>query len=136
MPIKILNCKFGLTREEVAVLWNLAREAGNMDDGEVVINCVDRQEIKRLNKLYRKSDQATNVLTFSYGDGKHDIALCCEVAEKEARERGADIKRYLAWVMVHAFLHAAGMDHERGDEEKLAMERTEKDILKKAGWVR
>jgi len=64
---------------------------------------------------------------------EHDVALCLEVAEREASERGAELKDYVARLIVHAFLHATGMDHEQSEEAR-SMAKLERKVLDKCGY--
>ena len=134
MSVIILCEKFLLSQEEVELLWKKVREETGVSDDEVTVRCVREETIKELNKKYRGIDRATNGLTFSYGDGQHDIALCLLVGKREAEQGGFDWSDYVAWLLVHTFLHAAGMDHTRSDEEDKKTLALEKKILQLAGF--
>ena len=133
----MLDCEeFPLTKQEVDTLWELVRNEKNLPDDTIAIRCVDTQEVRRLNALYRGKDTPTNVLTFSYEeDSEHDIALCMDVAIQEAKDRDMDIRDYCALLVVHALLHAGGMDHERSEQEAQHTEELERTILQQAGFV-
>lgn len=113
-------------------LWQATRTYRDFPDDQVNVRVVSENEIRELNKKYRGKDKSTNVLTFNY-DGEHDIAVCLEVAQREAKEKGVSEWDYVAWLLVHAFLHATGMDHEKSEEEAREMEQAEREILTKAG---
>lgn len=138
MPVIIQGENLPVTAEEAQRLWTETIAATAHGDDEVVVRGVDEEESRRLNLEYRKKDAPTNVLTFSYPAGSegvsHDIALCLPVAEKEAGERGVESRDYVALLLVHAFLHAVGMDHERSAEAAAAQQEAEVAILTKAGW--
>lgn len=138
------NAIFALSRGDVDRLWAETRTAAAHGDDEITIKCVDEEESKRLNKKYRDQDAATNVLTFTYNNdlsrqelplSGHDIALCLAVAEREARDRRVALRDYIAVLLVHAFLHAAGMNHERSDTEAKAAQQAERKILKSCGFL-
>lgn len=133
MPVFVQCNGFPLSDEEVAGLWRETVALRQYPDELVTVCCVTEREIKRLNKQYRGVDTATNVLTFSYGE-EHDIALCLEAARQEAGWGGRKLKDYAAWLLVHAFLHVTGMDHEGTSEEADKMEKLEGAILKKKGF--
>jgi probable rRNA maturation factor len=136
MPCQVQCDDFVLTDKEVATLWELTRGETVFSDDIVSVQCVSAEEMKRLNFEYRKKDSPTNVLTFSYNeDHEHDVSLCMDVAEKEAQERGDTIRDYVALLLVHAFLHVCGMDHERSLGEAKKTEDIEKKILSTAGFV-
>ena len=136
MPVSLQGEKFILSQEEVELLWKKVREETGTGDDEVTVKCIGDDEIKELNKKYRGKDMATNVLTFSYGDGKHDIALCLGVAKREMEQSDVGLSDHVAWLLVHAFLHVAGMDHERSSKEDRKMRITETKILEASGFTR
>lgn len=132
---------------EVEQLWQETIRARDFPDETVNIKCVSPAEMRTLNKQYRGKDAPTNVLTFNYpstpavagqaGSGQaseYDIALCLSVAEREVSERGVSLRDYVARLLVHAFLHATGMDHERSYEEARDTEQAERKILQAAGF--
>lgn len=136
MPLSLQSQQFPLTHTESENLWQHVRSATNVPDEDVALQVVDIEEITRLNKQYRKKDAPTNVLTFSYNtEGEHDIALCIEIATKEARERDIALRDYVALLLVHALLHATGIDHEESEEESMRMQALERDILLSCGFV-
>jgi probable rRNA maturation factor len=118
-----------LEDRQVYALWRETLRYAKAADQDVTLRCVSAEEMQQLNKQYRGKDTPTNVLTFSYGKGVHDIALCLDVIENEAAQQSADPKDYLALVVVHGFLHALGMDHERSRQDEAKTLQAEKDIL-------
>ncbi len=134
MPVFVQGNGFPLSDEEVAGLWRETKGVSQYREGEITVRCVGKKEMRRLNREYGGKDEATNVLTFSYGE-EHDVALCLEVARQEASWSGGELKDYVAWLLVHAFLHVTGMDHEGTGEEAGRMEELEKVILKERGFL-
>ena len=109
--------------------WVRAAAAGPT---KVTVRLVGAAEGRRLNQAYRGKDYATNVLTFTYGQGVGDIVLCPALIAKEAAEQGKPLERHYAHLTVHAILHLRGYDHE--DAAGAArMERAEIRILKAFG---
>ncbi len=135
MPVGLQQCEeLPVSFEDVELLWKRVREETGAGDDEVTVKCVSEEEIRKLNQKYRGIDKSTNGLTFSYGDGRHDIALSLEVAEREAEQRGLDWSDYAAWLVVHALLHAGGMDHARSGEAEEKTREAEKRILRTSGF--
>ena len=81
---------------------------------EINILFCNIDKIKELNKQYRKKNTATDVLSFyGYNDNiLGDIAICCEVAKKEAQKAGMNEKEFLLFLIVHGFLHLLGYTHD------------------------
>ncbi len=126
-----------LMQEDVQSLWDAVREkTGYQEQDQVSIQCVSEDKIRLLNKQYRSKDAPTNVLTFSYGDNEgHDIALCMSIAVSEAADRKVDIRDYAALLLVHALLHAAGLDHDHSAQEDARTKEYERAVLTRCGFV-
>ncbi len=134
MPVITHELPEAFTTQEVELLWSKTIAYASHADDEVTVKIVSEDEIRRLNKEYRQKDAPTNVLTFSYG-AEHDVAVCWSVVEREAGERDSTVRDYAALVLVHAFLHVVGMDHERSSEEAEKTHEAEQEILKRAGFT-
>lgn len=104
---------------------------------EVTLRFVGAREGRRLNRAYRGSDHATNVLTFVY-DGQMslsgDIVLCAPVVRREARAQGKRLIAHYAHLVIHGMLHLQGYDHQR-DDDAARMEARESEILAALGYV-
>jgi probable rRNA maturation factor len=79
-------------------------------------------EVKKLNKLYRKKDKTTDVLSFpllegrklSSGDGKialGDVVISVPQTKRQSVKIGKSFKGELALLLVHGILHLLGYDH-------------------------
>jgi len=105
---------------------------------EVTVRYVAAAEGRRLNRVYRGKDYATNVLSFPYestgGRVVGDVVICAPVVAREAREQGKATDAHHAHLLVHGLLHLQGYDHER-DAEARRMERRERAILAKLGFA-
>lgn len=132
MPVTLHCDTFPLTASDVEKLWQLTRAYRQFPDEEIAVACVSEEKIQSLNNQYRGKDTPTNVLTFSY-DTEHDVAVCSSVIEAEAAQRSVSITDYFALVLVHAFLHVVGMDHEASPAAAIETEAAERAILEQAG---
>lgn len=85
---------------------------------------VGRQEIKRLNKVYRKKNQVTDILSFAeYRNLAQiravvdkslflgELVLCYDDIKEYAKKRGLALKKELAKVVSHGVLHLLGLQH-------------------------
>jgi probable rRNA maturation factor len=136
MTLELQCNQFPLTQGQAEGLLDTASNAVRVSDGgQVVVRCVSTEEMQGMNATYRKKDTPTNILTFSYDENEHDIAICMDVAEQEAKDRNVGITDYTALLLTHAFLHVFGMDHERSGDEEKKTEELEKEILSNAGFT-
>jgi probable rRNA maturation factor len=134
-----LNMQFaapraGLPAPESFRRWAAAALIENVD---VTIRLVDRDEGLALNATFRHRRKPTNVLTFAYPETSPlsgDIVLCVPVVKDEARTQGKLVEAHLAHLTVHGMLHLQGFDHHRRAEAEL-MEGLETEILCKLGYA-
>jgi probable rRNA maturation factor len=87
-------------------------------DGEVSVLITSSREMRRLNKLFRKKDKPTDVLSFpaesaAGEDLLGDIAISAEIAHANADRLGHSYETELRILMLHGLLHLAGYDHEQ-----------------------
>lgn len=134
MPVDFVCPEAPLDSGDAEKIWAEVCQARKWPDDQVAVRCVAEEQMQMLNRQYRQRDRATNVLTFSYGDGVHDVALSLDVAKREAAEVGIAFREYVAWLITHAMLHAAGMDHERSEAEASETENIENMILRASGF--
>ena len=99
----------------------------------VALRVVSSPEGRRLNRVFRRRDYATNVLSFSYGGGHGDVVLCHPVIARESRRQGKSLRAHYAHLVVHGILHLRGHDHLAKDDAA-RMERAEIRILRRLGF--
>lgn len=99
-------------------------------DAEIVLRFVGAREGRRLNRVFRKRDYATDVLTFVYGDRpvRADIVICVPVVRTAARAQGKTLRQHLAHLVIHGALHAQGHDHVTAAQAR-AMQALERRLL-------
>ncbi len=92
---------------------------------------INKKEIKELNKVYRKKNKVTDVLSFNLHSKEilGEIVICLEEAKKQALEKKKTIKSELKLLTVHGLLHLLGYDHEKSKKEEKRQEEKEKEIL-------
>ncbi|MGH9671234.1 MAG: rRNA maturation RNase YbeY [Terriglobales bacterium] len=109
--------------------------------GRVTILVTGSAQLRRLNRRFRRTDQATDVLSFpARGKGARasrphprvagDIAISAEVAAENARRFGHSAAAELKVLILHGLLHLAGLDHER---DRGQMSRREEQMRRKLG---
>ena len=104
---------------------------------EISILLAGDQEVRGLNRDYRKIDAPTNVLAFASGPAPAgteavrllgDVVLAFGTVRREAEERGLEMADHLTHLVIHGVLHLLGYDHEAAPDAE-AMERAEAYIL-------
>lgn len=120
----------------------------------------DDSAIHSMNREFRDTDRATDVLSFPMIDYTEpgsfdgieeqseqyfdpdsgelllgDIVISVERAIAQAAEYGHSLKREMAFLTAHSMLHLFGYDHMR-DDEREEMERMQEEILAKLGITR
>lgn len=118
------------------------------------------ENIRTINKENRNIDAETDVLSFPVIDFKPpcnydmidendfsqfdydtgmlmlgDIVISYEHVINQAHRYGHSIKRELSFLILHSILHLFGYDH-MTDDDRLAMEDVQKNILNKLGITR
>lgn len=133
-----------------------ASEVGEFGDKiEVSVMLTDNEDIRELNKMHRRIDRATDVLSFpllEFSEDKHavmdsadfgedgcvmlgDIVISLERAAAQAEEYGHSLLREVGFLTVHSMLHLYGYDHMEEDEEREMFGLQEK-ILNEMGLER
>lgn len=103
LPVKKLHrtARFLYKREKVL----LSRRVS-------LVFCSDR-EIRRLNKRYRGTDRATDVLSFFFGDDDllGEIYICSRRAAAQAKRYGLSNEHEILRLFIHGFYHLMGYEH-------------------------
>jgi probable rRNA maturation factor len=102
------------------------------------------EEIRIINKKYRKIDKATDVLSFPMFEKEEiqeliqenypiddvlgDLIISIPKVKEQAIEYGHSFERELAYMVVHGFYHLMGYDH-MVDSDKVVMRAKEDEIL-------
>jgi probable rRNA maturation factor len=119
----------------------LRRVAPPRARGVVSVALVSDQRVRALNRTYRRTDYATDVLSFpnSGSTNPHslipnpflgDIVIARGVARRQARQAGHSEQTELRVLALHGLLHLLGYDHERDDGR---MRRVERRLRRKGG---
>ena len=85
---------------------------------------VGQDKIRSINKLYRKKDYVTDILSFPY-EYFGEIYICLDKVQQKAKAFNTTPEDYLNYLLVHGMTHLLGHDH--GDE----MDKIEKKYTKK-----
>ncbi len=110
----------------------------NLNSRSVAIAFVTDTEIARLNKTYRRKNEATDVLSFPAQPAKRpnkktflgDIAIAPAVARRYAKKHGRTLENEICILILHGILHLLGYDHET---DRGQMDRIEHKLRRKLG---
>ena len=126
------------------VLNKCFEEEGLLDSKLIItITFTTPEEIRKINKKYRKIDRATDVLSFPmfekeeleekiknkdflYEDVLGDIIISINKVREQAEEYGHSFERELSYMLVHGFYHLMGYDHIEEEDKKIMRPKEEK----------
>jgi rRNA maturation RNase YbeY len=120
------------------------RKIGGLQPHTILgLSFVGEREMTRINRVYRKKNRPTDVLSFPAPEPFRsngylgDLVICLPVLKRQARNEGHSVEVELKVLLVHGFLHLLGMDHEgtsaRARLEARKMGRWETRLLGKLG---
>ena len=144
--ITYLNIKEDETYEKTVekVINKCFEEEGLIDSKLIItITFTTPEEIRKINKKYRKIDRATDVLSFPmfekqeleekiknkdflYEDVLGDIIISIDKVKEQAEEYGHSFERELSYMLVHGFYHLMGYDHIEEEDKKIMRPKEEK----------
>ena len=122
------------------------KATGNDKEGlEVTVSFATEEKIREFNNQYRQVDRATDVLSFPMLNINYnqkvdefvddvlpngalylgDVVICKKVAKRQAKEYGHSLKREVAFLALHGFLHLLGYDHIEKNDEEIMMAKSE-----------
>ena len=94
------------------------------DRSEVSVRVIGDAEMSALHIKHSGVDGTTDVLTFDHESNassiRADIAVCFDVATREAKKRGHCVQNELLLYIVHGLLHCIGFDdHDEEDHKRM-----------------
>lgn len=92
----------------------------------VSIAFVSPLAIRKANRLYRKQDRVTDVLSFNLTSDHGELLICYEQARRQAKEMKHRVQDEVTFLIVHGILHLFGHDHERPRDAKAMFSIQEK----------
>jgi len=96
--------------------------------GEVHVLLTDDAALRRLNRLFRGKDKATDVLSFPASREATgmagDLAISLDHAQQQASAFGHTLVEEVKILLLHGLLHLAGEDHETDSGQMAAREAT------------
>ena len=102
---------------------------------EVSIVLTDDDQIRELNRVYRKKDRPTDVLAFAQREGEHgaafaqllgDVIVSVPTAARQAKAAGRPVLDEVTMLVAHGLLHLLGWDHETAAKDRAMRAETER----------
>lgn len=97
------------------------------DKYELSLVFTTAKKIQNLNRIYRKINEPTDILSFPLSKNSGEIFICKTEARRMAKEFGRQYENFLDFLLIHGLVHLKGYDH--GPK----MEKLEKGWRKKFG---
>ncbi len=72
---------------------------------------VSEKKIHSLNKIYRKINSPTDILSFSVDKDSGEIFICQKIAKKMAPDFERKYNNFITFLFVHSCVHLLGHDH-------------------------
>jgi rRNA maturation RNase YbeY len=139
--------KFRIDKKIFSTVAKKVLAGENKESQKISLAFLGKEEIKKLNKKFRKKNKPTDVLSFDLNSNFKmqnskfnylgEIVICPEMVKPDKNQRHFDgpatilAERDLVRVFVHGILHLCGYDHEKSEKEAEEMERREKFYLSK-----
>ncbi len=130
----------GLKKNNILLIFEKILEILQIRDSGVSLIICNNDYIKKINKLYRHKNKATDVISFAYNEAPFpspalntnplgDIYISLEKASENAPSYGNDLHSEFKRLTVHGILHLLGYDHELSAYRENKMRKKENEIL-------
>ena len=118
----------------------LALKSLGFEEAELSVLLVSDRRMQALNRQYLGRNRPTDVLAFAQweggGEALHpdwlgDVVISAETAAEQAVREGAALNQELDLLLVHGILHLIGYEHTGPEREAAAMEKKQKQLLRR-----
>jgi len=112
-----------ISKKLLEKVGNVVLKGEGKGDANVSVAIVSGEEMRKLNKTYRKKDQATDVLSFSGAgylegsessnkeEGLGEIIICPSEIRENAQSDSFSFEQELVFCLIHGILHLLGYKH-------------------------
>ncbi len=129
---------YQINEKDIINVSNITFKVLDINNPVFNVVLVDEEKIREINRIYRKKDSVTDVISFAFEESDKiniddirflgEIYICVKRAEEQAKEYGHSFKREICYLTVHGLLHLLGYDHIK-EEDKAVMRQMEERIL-------
>jgi probable rRNA maturation factor len=125
----------GVSRADVTRRARAMLAALQMNDAELSILLTGDDQIRNLNRVYRKKNRPTDVLAFAQREGKHgeragrllgDVVVSIPTTRRQAEAAGHDLGAELTMLLAHGLLHLLGWDHDTPSKDRRMRRETQR----------
>lgn len=125
----------GVSRADVMRRARAMLDAVQMAHSELSILLTGDDQIRALNRVYRKKNRSTDVLAFAQSEPTRvdhtsrllgDVVVSIPTAARQAGARGADLTSELTILLAHGLLHLLGWDHDTASKDRRMRRETER----------
>lgn len=111
----------GVSRARVLAWARAMLSVLQLEDAEWSILLTGDDQIKNLNRMYRRKNRPTDVLAFAQREGDHaeradrllgDVIVSVPTARRQAQSAGKELAAELQMLLAHGLLHLLGWDHD------------------------
>jgi probable rRNA maturation factor len=126
--------KIRLPQKKIKLLVKKILAFLNIRDKTLSVLFVDDEQIRNLNRIYRKKNLPTDVLAFSMQEGKFthinpeilgDVVISVETAKKRAKEQNSTLFKEISLYLIHGILHLLGFNHSLKCKKKIKRKEDE-----------
>jgi len=127
----------GLTTRELRARLAKMMVALKLDDAELSVLLTGDDQIRELNKLYRKKDRPTDVLAFAMREGTTirtaqqpellgDVIVSIPTARAQAQRARRTPLAEVTMLLAHGLLHLLGWDHDTPAKDRAMRAETDR----------
>lgn len=127
---KTVSCRLPINRLRRLASAAIKLHERKLPFHELSLVITGANTIRYLNRVYRKKDTPTDVLSFDYGE----IIICFSLAQKQAREHSLSVADEIALLFTHGLLHILRFEHKSATGKK-KMARAEERLLGYSGLL-
>ncbi|MBI5077239.1 rRNA maturation RNase YbeY [Candidatus Falkowbacteria bacterium] len=134
MIIEINNqTDYSIPKEKIDALLRLAGRVLKIRKKQrISVAFVPSARIREMNRIYRKKNKITDVLSFALSPSESEIIICPSAAKAQAKKQPGGFQQEILALVLHGFLHINGFEHEKSKIAARKMEKIEEDIITKS----
>jgi probable rRNA maturation factor len=125
----------GVSRVDIARRARAMLAELQMEDAELSILLTGDEQIRDLNRIYRKTNRSTDVLAFAQREGEHgeragrllgDVVVSIPTTRRQAEAAGRPLGAELTMLLAHGLLHLLGWDHDTPPRDRRMRQETDR----------